>query len=192
MPVAARPAPRRHVVHGLTQCRPCPTRRDPDAWQVHSGPGLFSAMQPTSDSLHLGNYLGALVQLGRAAGDPRRHLLRRRPARDHRRARPGGAARAHPPHGGAVPRRRRRPGALGAVRAEPRARARRAGLGARLPHRLRRGRPDDAVQGQGPEAGQRPGPPSGCSPTRCCRRPTSSSTTPTPCRSARTSASTSS
>ena len=44
--------------------------------------------------------------------------------------------------------RRARPGPVHGVRAEPRARARRAGLGAGLHHRLRRGQPDGPVQGQ--------------------------------------------
>ena len=43
---------------------------------------VFSGMQPTG-SLHLGNYLGAMVQLDRDAEDARVHLLRRRHARDH-------------------------------------------------------------------------------------------------------------
>ena len=62
--------------------------------------------------------------------DPRRVLLRRRPARHHRRGRARAAARAHPPHRRPVPRRRCRPQAVLGLRAEPRARARAAGLGA--------------------------------------------------------------
>ena len=99
---------------------------------------------------------------------------------------------AHPGHGRAVLAAGHRPGALHAVRAEPRARARPAGVGAELHHRLRRGQPDDAVQGQVRQRRRRARRRSGCSPTRSCRRPTSCSTRPTRCRSARTSASTSS
>ena len=43
---------------------------------------VFSGVQPTGN-LHLGNYLGAIKQLRRAAGELRLHLLRRRPARHH-------------------------------------------------------------------------------------------------------------
>ena len=75
-----------------------------------------------------------------AADHPRRHLLRRRPARDHRAAGPGEAARGDPPHRGPVHRRGHRPGAVDPVRAVARARARRARLGAEHDHRLRRGR----------------------------------------------------
>ncbi len=89
---------------------------------------------------------GAAV--GGHAGRPRRDLLRPRPARAHRRARPEDARGPHP--------QRRRPAAgVGAgsaavhgLRPVPRARARRAAVGAGLHHRLRRGEPDDAVQGQ--------------------------------------------
>ena len=44
-----------------------------------------------------------------------------------------------------------------AVRAEPRARAHRAGLDPRLHNRVRRGQPDDPVQGQVGQGGPRPG-----------------------------------
>ena len=53
-------------------------------------PRVFSGMQPTGN-LHLGNYLGAMVQLGRDAEEPRVHLLRRRHARHHGVAGPEGA-----------------------------------------------------------------------------------------------------
>ena len=72
----------------------------------------------------------------------------------------------------------------------PRARARPARLGAGLHHRVRRGQPDDAVQGQVRQGRAPTARASGCSPTRSCRPPTSCSTRPTRCRSARTSAST--
>ena len=54
---------------------------------------VFSGVQPTGN-LHLGNYLGAIMQVRRAAGEPRLHLLRGRPARHHRLAGPGRAAAA--------------------------------------------------------------------------------------------------
>ena len=45
-------------------------------------PRVLSGVQPTSDSFHLGNYMGALQQWG-ALQDVRGLLLRRRHARDH-------------------------------------------------------------------------------------------------------------
>src|SRR5690606_24903210 len=56
------------VVHRLTsdfapvlpQPHPVPTDRMDD--MAHARPRVFSGMQPTNDSLHLGNYLGALRQ----------------------------------------------------------------------------------------------------------------------------------
>ena len=73
-------------VADLTQWRACPRTTTP-----HPPPSRASspACSRPHDSLHLGNYLGALRQWVDAAGRPRRVLLRRRPARDHRRARPG-------------------------------------------------------------------------------------------------------
>ena len=67
-------------------------------------------------------------------------------------ARPGDARRAHPDAASRSCSRRARPGPLHGVRPEPRARARAAGVGAGLHHRVRRGEPDDAVQGQVGEA----------------------------------------
>ena len=52
------------------------------------------------------------------------------------------------------------------------------GLGAAVPHRLRRGPPDDPVQGQVRQGRRGPARRSGCSPTRCSRPPTSCSTGP--------------
>ena len=54
---------------------------------------VLSGIQPTADSFHLGNYLGALRQWVALAGQLRRLLLRGRPARDHFAAGPGPAAR---------------------------------------------------------------------------------------------------
>ena len=53
---------------------------------------VFSGVQPTGN-LHLGNYLGAIVNFVEAAGDPQLHLLRRRHARDHAAGGRYGAAR---------------------------------------------------------------------------------------------------
>ena len=59
-------------------------------------PRVLSGIQPTADSFHLGNYLGAVRNWVAMQDTARRLLLRGRPARDHRRARPGAAAPAHP------------------------------------------------------------------------------------------------
>ena len=59
-------------------------------------PRILSGMQPTSDSLHLGNYLGALVNWVGLQDGLRRLLLRRRPPRADRADRPRGAARSAP------------------------------------------------------------------------------------------------
>ena len=153
-------------------------------------PRVLSGIQPTADSFHLGNYLGAVRAVGGPAGRPRRVLLHPGPARDHGRARPEDARRTHPQRRRPAPRARARPGPVHAVRPVARARARAAGMGARLHHGVRRGEPDDPVQGQDALVRAPTGPPSGCSPTRSCRPPTSCSTRPTGFRSARTSAST--
>ena len=115
---------------------------------------IFSGIQPTGDK-HLGNLIGGFRQYAAHAGARRELLLHRRPALDHRRLRPGRLPRAD-----ARPRRdalrdRPRPRALDRLRPEPRARARRGGVAARLGHELRPARPDDAVQGQGRPAGVR-------------------------------------
>ena len=82
------------------------------------------------------------------------------------------------------------PEVVHAVRAEPRRRARRAGLAHGVHGGVRRAAAHDPVQGQVRPGRLRVG--RRCSPTRRCRRPTSCCTTPTRCRSATTSASTSS
>ena len=116
---------------------------------------VFSGVQPTSDSLHLGNALGAVQAVGGPAGRVRRLLLRRRPARDHDPAGSGHAAPPHPRDRRAVPGDGHRPVPGHHLRAEPRARPRRTRLGAGLFHRFRAGVADDAVQGQVAEGGQR-------------------------------------
>ena len=123
-----------------------------------SAPGtsrVFSGVQPTSDSLHLGNALGAVTQWAQLQDDhdaffcvvdlhaitiPQDPDVLRRRTLAHRR-----------PVSGA----RRRPGPQHDLRAEPRPRPHPTGLGAGLLHRLRSGLPDDAVQGQVDEAGER-------------------------------------
>ena len=80
----------------------------------------------------------------------------RRPARDHRRAGSGGAAAAHQGGGRAVAGAGHRPAALDAVRAVARAGAHPAVLGDGVHDRVRRGRPDDPVQGQVAEGRRRP------------------------------------
>jgi tryptophanyl-tRNA synthetase len=69
---------------------------------------VFSGVQPTGN-LHLGNYLGAIRAVRGAAGHPRVHLLRRRPARDHGVAGPAGAEAADPRGRRRLHRRRHRP-----------------------------------------------------------------------------------
>ena len=86
--------------------------------------------------------------VGRTAGQPRDLLLDRRPARDHRRAGPEGAAAADQGGSGATAGAGHRPATLHAVRAVAGAGAHPAVVGDGVPDRLRRGEPDDAVQGQ--------------------------------------------
>ena len=156
-------------------------------------PRVLSGIQPTADSFHLGNYLGALRQWVSLQDGHRGVLLRRRPARDHA-----------SPQDPAVLRRRTLVSAaqLLALGVDP-ARSTlfvqshvpehaAAVLGAGVPDRLRRGQPDDAVQGQEPARGH------GRRDGRAVHLPGAAgrrhpaSTRPTRCRSARTSASTSS
>ena len=121
-----------------------------------TGPSrIFSGVQPTSDSLHLGNALGAITQWVALQDDPRRLFLRRRPARHHRR--PGSRGAATPDAGDRrpVPGAGHRSGPQHRFRAKPRSRAHPAGVGAGLLHRLRAGVADDAVQGQVAAPGQR-------------------------------------
>ena len=51
---------------------------------------IFSGVQPTGN-LHLGNYLGAILNWVKLQETHRLHLLRRRHARDHGLAGSGGA-----------------------------------------------------------------------------------------------------
>ncbi len=116
---------------------------------------VFSGVQPTSDSLHLGNALGAVTQWVGPAGRVRRLLLRRRPARDHDPAGPRHASAPHTRDGRAVPGDGDRPVPGDHLRAEPCARPHRTHLGAGVFHRFRAGVADDPVQGQVAEGGQR-------------------------------------
>ncbi len=111
-------------------------------------PRVLSGIQPTADSFHIGNYLGALRQWVAlqetydafyCVVDLHAITVQHDPAVLRRRTRVAAAQ---------LFASRARPGAVHGLRAEPRARARRAGLGAGLHHRLRRGQPDGAVQGQ--------------------------------------------
>ena len=108
----------------------------------------ISGFKPTG-SMHLGNYLGAIRPM--VAGQARTdsivfiadlHAL-------DRRAHPGRGARPHAGERDAAARRRRRPGDHHRVRAVPCARARRTALPAGVRDRVRRGAPDDPVQGEG-------------------------------------------
>ena len=94
-------------------------------------------------------------ELGLAGDDAPSRLQRRRPARDHRPARPAAPAPAHPGDRRAVHRRGHRPGGVDRLRAEPGSRTRAARLGPSVPDGIRRGEPDDAVQGQVPAGGRR-------------------------------------
>ena len=59
-------------------------------------PRVLSGIQPTADSFHLGNYLGAVRQWVALQHDHDAFYFVAGPARDHRRARPEDARRAHP------------------------------------------------------------------------------------------------
>ena len=64
--------------------------------RARTPPRVLSGIQPTADSLHLGNYLGALRQWVALQDDHETVLLRRRPARDHVEHDPERAARSAP------------------------------------------------------------------------------------------------
>ena len=122
-------------------------------------PRVLSGIQPTADSFHLGNYLGALrqwvalqfdhdafycvVDLHAITVEHDPALLRERTLVSAAQLIAMGLD----------------PEQLHVVRPVARPRARPAGLGARLHHRVRRGRADDAVQGQVRQG--RPGPDDG-------------------------------
>ena len=108
---------------------------------------VFSGVQPTSDSLHLGNALGAV-----SSGPVCRTTTRPTSASSTCTRSPfrriltccGGAPWSPPRSTWRWASTR----PFDHLRAEPCARAHRTVLGARLFHRVRPGRPDDAVQGQ--------------------------------------------
>ncbi len=56
---------------------------------------VFSGVQPTGN-LHLGNYLGAIVNFVKLQQNSRLHLLRRRSACDHGVAGPSGTHQGNP------------------------------------------------------------------------------------------------
>ena len=156
----------------LTQWRACP-RLPPDPPASRASSPACSRRTTRSTSATTSARWCSWVGL---QDDARRLLLRRRPARDHRRARPGACCASAPGarRPSTSPAASTRSGRTLFVQSHVAEHAA-AGLGARLHHRLRRGRPDDPVQGQVGQAAPR-APPSACSPTRCCRPPTSCST----------------
>ena len=129
-PAGARPRPGFPAAPHLTEWRGMPETPAPAAL-----PRILSGMQPTSDSLHLGNYLGALVNWVTLQDDFDAYyfvadlhaltvptdpeVLRHRTRVTAAQFLAGG----------------RRPQALRGVLPEPRHRARRARLGDELPHR---------------------------------------------------------
>ena len=111
-------------------------------------PRVLSGIQPTADSFHLGNYLGAVrnwVALQDTHDafycvvDLHAITMGHDPVALRNRTRLSVAQLLAP---------RARPGAVHPLRPVARARARPARLGAELHHRVRRGRPDGPVQGQ--------------------------------------------
>ena len=113
-----------------------------------SRPRVLSGIQPTADSFHFGNYLGALRQWVDLQEDYQPFFFIADMHAITVEQDPKVAARALPAGRGAADRDGRRPGPLGDLRPEPDPGARPAELGAPVPDRLRRGPPDDPVQGQ--------------------------------------------
>ena len=183
------PSPGRPVrvpdpAYALAECAPCPTSPGPASCPASSRPPTRSTSATTSARCGSGSPCRTTTTRStasstctRSPSSTTRPMLRERTRVDR----------------GAVPRgRASTPSGRTLFVQSPRAGAHPAGLGAGLHHRLRRGQPDDPVQGQVGRAAAATARRSGCSPTRSCRPPTSCSTRPTRCRSARTSASTSS
>lgn len=117
---------------------------------------IFSGAQPSADSMHLGNYIGAVNNWVALQNDPNNECLffipdmhaitvPQDPEELRERTR---LTAAQYIASGIDPSR-------APVRAVARTRARPAGLGSELLHRLRRGIPHDPVQGQVAEAGRR-------------------------------------
>ena len=111
-------------------------------------PRVFSGMQPTGN-LHLGNYLGAMVQWVEMQKTPRVHLLRGRHARHHGVAGPDGAQGSDPRGDRRLHGRGHRSQEEHPLQPEPGARACGAGLGLQLRGAARLAQPHDAVQGEG-------------------------------------------
>ena len=84
-------APVTAIRNSLGRIPPPMSDADPD--NRAAKPRVFSGIQPTGRKT-LGNYSGGFRQYAADAGDARGVLLHRRPALDHGRLRPGGAARA--------------------------------------------------------------------------------------------------
>ena len=165
----------------------------PSAASGGGRPRVLSGIQPTADSFHVGNYLGAVRQWVELQAVARDLLLDRRSARDHRRTRPGAAAGSAP--GWPPP---------SCSRWASTPRVRRCSSSPHVPAHTQLSWVMECITGFG-EAGRMTqfkdksarraaptGPAWACSPTRSCRRRTSSRTRRTRCRSARTSASISS
>ena len=113
-------------------------------------PRVLSGIQPTAGSFHLGNYLGAVKQWVTLQDSNDAfycvvdlHALTLNPPP------PAELTERTAGVGRAAAGRRARPRPLHAVPAEPRARAHATVLDHGVPDRLRRGQPDDAVQGEG-------------------------------------------
>ena len=126
----------------------CRTSKAPPGRAMAFKQRVFSGVQPTGN-LHLGNYLGAIVKFVELQNTPRLHLLRRRPARDHGLAGPGGTAARDPRGDRGLHRLRHRSEEAHRLQPEPGRRARRARLGVQLRRAARLAQPHDAVQGEG-------------------------------------------
>ncbi len=152
----------RHRVERTGHRAPEMTSRMPTGPLVISRP---YATRVLGHPAHRGDPSGQLPGCGAALGggagavprpgpDP---VLRRRPPRAHPPLGPHHLRRGHPPDRHAAAGRRARPGALHAVRAEPRPPAHRPDLAPELHRHLRRAAPDDPIQGEvrGSGIGQR-------------------------------------
>ena len=171
----------------LRRMAACPT---PPARSAR--PRVLSGIQPTADSFHFGNYLGALRQWVALQEDHEPFFFIADLHAITVEQDPKLLRRAHP----------RAAAQLLAMGIDPERSAifvqRQVPAHAQLGWVLQcltgfgEAQPDDPVQGQVGQGRRATARRSGCSPTRCCRPPTSCSTARTTCRSARTSASTSS
>ena len=111
-------------------------------------PRLFSGMQPSADSPARSATTSGRCCSGRSCSPSTTRSSASSTCTRSPCPGAGRAAREDPAHRRAVHRRGDRPGLLDAVRAVARGRASAARLDPEHDHRVRRGRPDDAVQGQ--------------------------------------------